>query len=964
MEHSSHAHPLPHGEISPSHEAPLSGTSCIITSSPSSIAASESPSEGLSRQARLLRLRNVGFRASTLPTRRVSPLFGASLAGNDVCIRPSSKENSPSNAERRATYGEDLPPNPTSILQELENSARRKTGTPKPALTKVFQDGTTQNMQSGIEGTSWYNEASSTCSPAAMTTSSLNKRKLCEISGNQRTPPSILSVAKHAVGRSISRRQPRSLSLELTQHIEYLEQELALAKAKNESNASPGARKRLSTKLRALCAENKTLRFELEEWHKKGAKEEEEVVKHLVFESEMKDRLDALEAECEMKDARIGDLEWEMECMKIKVRDAEGLERVNADLEKRIDTLTNLATTSLKTDARSNTDSPNKYDFTKRASRPRSTVAITPSSPGGVACLSLATVSEIVYQQSQQSHQLGSAPETYESATMSQHPVASPDCLHSPSQTKIVNSPTAAESSTKSGYFTSHSRASMSMRSAPSSSSRRTSFISTSSFGVPSWGTKLLSENDEFSTSPRKRRMRRFASGSKSLKPLVLPTTSNFISLPVSAPVYPSLESKAVQSYLDTSLDATNASIPKRASTSAILTPIQPLPRQAIAEAARDEALKALEGRRTSLAMSTCQKVLSASPSDEPDEGATTDAIFGKTKHPLNPRPRSLHEELKDAEPMQSKPRDLVLTSEKPFEEDLMSASKDGILDSNRLLTGAEGTSSEVPIANDHKFQQSQSEVLSSTGETKANLAKSPTAKVAVKGCPSSTLHPFQAQGVFARLTSVLHQSNQDPLLIAKRVCRNAWSLGANHLLGGLGWWLLGLIYHRHRKNLGLKRTDANTVDALSNRRERLLQHGDENGLCEQGLQRPHFSADLDKSRAAKQHFKDYGATWLSPTRLRKKNELPLFLPCDRADTRSHPFPCSECVEPSSRRTLRLWLHFSLTIVMAIAMAVKHGPGALLAKLPDHQISEDHPANDSVGCGEEHKMRSDQMDTG
>ena len=47
-----------------------------------------------------------------------------------------------------------------------------------------------------------------------------------------------------------------------------------------------------------------------------------------------------------------------------------------------------------------------------------------------------------------------------------------------------------------------------------------------------------------------------------------------------------------------------------------------------------------------------------------------------------------------------------------------------------------------------------------------------------------------------------------------------------------------------------------------------------------------------------------------------------------------HIFPCGDCVEPSSRRTLRLWFQFSLTIVLAVGIAIKHGPGTLLIEGP------------------------------
>ena len=945
MEHSSHAHLLAHGRAAPPREVSLS---CTITSPPPSTVAAATSKEGLSQQARRLQLRNVGFRASALPTRRISPLLGASIIGTEPCIRPMNKENSPSNATKRATYGEDLPPSPVNILQQLHNSARRKRVSSRPGIGGIFQDNTSQEGQSSKGETSWYNEASNNCSPSATIGSGPGMLRLREVSGNERTLPSSSPIAKHVKGRKVSRFTPRSSSFEATQHIEYLERELALAKAKNESDTSPAAKRRRSAKLRVLSMENNNLRLELEEWQQKGARTEEEVGKRLEFESEMKDRLEALEAESEMKDVRIGDLEWEIECMKIKVRDAEGLEEVNADLEKRIDVLTNLLVqTPIKADVESATTSPSKFDPMKRTPRPRSMLTKAPSSPGGIR-LSLATVSETGSVRPKHTRYSDSTPTTFEPLIRNDLSCASPECIQPPGQTNAMMSPLAAGLSTRPSYFDSYSLTSVSMRSAPSSSSRPTSFMSTSSFGGAPWGIPILPEDDAAKASGKKKRMRRFASGSKSLKPLVLPTATHLPTVPVSAPAYPSVQSIAGQDSSDHSLDPTVFCLSRLASSSPTSTPTQFPRRRSTTERARAEALRALEGRNSCYAGSRNARDPQGSHSVVQEQCTSPENVTSRTQDNRRPRPRSLQKELEDAEGIQAKPKMSNDTRDDPFEDGLIPVTRDVTPKSGQILVGMEPPSSKESTINESKGQLSRDHAAKASPKPQNKSAMFSISRMTDKGSPSSGLTTQRAYGIFTQLTSLISDCKQDPLVLARELLYNAWSLGSNRLLGGVGWWLLGLVYHRHKRKVEVAYADVATVDAKYDQhlqqQGRLLKQGDRNGICEQGFQWPHFSAEASRERAVKKHVRDYGATWLSPPHMHtNKNELAPFFVTLPGHKTPHLFPCKDCVEPSSRRTLRLWFRFSLTIVLAVGMALKHGPGALLAELPARLSSKIDP---------------------
>ena len=961
MEHSSHAHPLPHGRAAPPREV---SSSCTITSPQPSTLATSTSNDGLSHQARCLQLRNIGFRASVLPTRRISLLFGASTTGSEAYIRPMNTENSLSNANKRATYGEDLPPSPVNILQQLHNSAHRRKVSPRPGLGEIFQDSTSQNGQSSPGETSWYNETSNNCSPLAATGSSHDVSKLRELSGNERTPPSSSPPVKHVKGRRASRLKPRSSSFETTQHIDYLERELASAKARNESDASPAAKQRRSAKLRALSMENKNLRLELDELQQKGARVEEEVEKRLEFEVEMKDRLDALEAESEMKDVRIGDLEWEIECMKIKVKDAEGLEEVNADLEKRIDVLTNLLVQSPTwASSRSATTPPNKIDSTKRTPRPRSMLTKVPSSTGGVR-LSLATVSEThsCAVQPRWPRYSDSTPAKFELLTDNDHSSTSPECLNSPSQTDAMLSAGDTEPSASQRCFDSRPQMSLSMRSAPSSSSRPTSFMSASSFGGAPWGIPILPEDDAAKASSKKRRMRRFASGSKSLKPLVLPTATRANSVPVSAPVYPSTEATAGRDFSHRSLDPTTSFLSKFASSSPFSTPTQLPRRPSTTESAREEAFRTLEGRGNCHAESPH----SVEPPSILHQQCNSLRGGTSSQEPSRPRPRSLQQELDEVEDVDAKLKVSNEACDDPFEDGLIPATIDVTPESGQKLTGIEPSSSKEPTTNNRERQQGRNQASPITRNSQKESFESQAARIPAKGSPSLGFTSQQAHGIFARLTSLIFDCKQDPLVLAKGLLSNAWSLGSNRLLGGVGWWLLGLVYHRQRRKLEVECADLVAVDAKCDQpllqRSRLQQQGNGNRLCEQGFQWPHFSAEASRERATKQHFRDYGATWLSPPHLHcNRNELPPFLPAATAHKTPHLFPCNDCVEPSSRRTLRLWFHFSLTIVLAVGMALKHGPAALLAELPARlspEIERSNGRDEAEGSRETTKIQA------
>ena len=921
MENSLHAHPLPDGRHASSIEQPdASYAECAVISSPT--LASQQQKEGLSQQTRRLQLRNTGFRGPVLPFRRISPLLGASTNGIELFTRPVNNENSPSSVEKRILYGEDLPQSPVNILQEIHIiSTRKKRMSPKTGSGAIFEDNTITGKDDASE-TSWYNEGSNHCSPATLAMTPARMNQLREVSLNQRTPSPLGSpLVKHVKGRNPIRPKNRSASTEVATYIEHLESELASAHAKLESQPSPKTSKLRSAKLRTLTTENRSLKHDNAEWEKRfDARIHEERDRRLEADLEMRSRMQMLEDELEMKDARTAELEWEVESMRVRIRDLEGLEVINLSLERRIEALTNLLVQSpAKFDVSSASTFPVRVDPSKRIPRPRSMLPRIPAPSRGIR-LSLTTVSESAIGRSKS---LGSPSSIVESPEDS----LGGDINEANLQSPICNQDTSSPRYTRqSGSFDGRSRASASFRSATSSTSRSMSMRSSGSFRPVSWD---LAEQEPGSTT-RQRRMRRFPSGSNSLKPLILPSASVGPSTPGPASSGQSIETTARRDCSTVSCDPPSAFLSTLGDDSAQFTPEQ-TGYERSASWAQEQTLKALEGKFKNID-NVCNDDRQGTLSLSPDEA---EQLMGFREIPTDKskrrsRPRSLQKELEEAEIEQT------VGAQATADTDYLQIYEDGLIPveddqgPDGRIDGMDATPSKIPLSALY-FQQRRlaagPKPIPSTIQHKIPFA---CAIPSPLKAPSSTaLTSEHAHGLFTRLTNVITQTKQDPYILARRLLANAWSQGSKRL-GGMGWWLLGLVYGtRWRKRK--RRADSGIVEADSTR----------------NFDWQHFSAQASRSRTAEHYFRDYGRThsnretWLSPPHVSRRAVSPI-IPSSSSRPQPHLFPCKDCEEPSSRRTFRLWFQFSLAIILAVGMAVKHGPGTLLAASPPPRTLSEH----------------------
>lgn len=876
MKHSTHAHPLP-DERDESRES-YNPYAIISSAAPGSAPQNDS----LNHQSRRLQLRNLGFRGPSLPFRRISPLFGASPNAIEAFGRLVNNENSPLNAEKRTRYGEDLPYKPVNILQEIHNSSRKKKASPRPNLCAVYEDDRQkEQVNDNASPISWYNEGSDNCTPVTLSSSPADMNRLREGSLNPRTPPPLSSpLAKYVKGSDSTRPGIRSASSEASKYIEHLEAQLASAHARLES---PSATRKRSARLRALTVENRNLKHEVAEWEKEyDVRVQEEKARRNEVEMELRQYIRQLEEEIDLKGAKIGELEWELESMRAKFRDTDELKAMNVRLEKRIDVLTNILVQSpMKLDVSSATTSPQKADISKRPPRPMSMLPRLPSSPGclsGGLQLSLDTVSESAFWQPKSI----ASPASIAESPGGHAAIEDEQAFSVPVVDEAMGSPDPGTKSRHSGFFDHRSQTSISYRSAPSTSSRPNSIQSNASFGPSGWGLPDPAGTEPQSSSKRRRSMRMFPSGSNSLRPLILPTSTIGQSLPASAPIYPSIEATASRDASGTSLDPTTSFFSRPMDSSPIFTHTQPS-RHHSSDWVQEQTMRALEGRFTDAGHrgSTPVPISTSSVAGEPF------MEFGdiySEKRKRRSRPRSLEEELKEAHANQMKMADARANLTESPEDGLVPIDTDDA--SSCTMLGVDLMSSKSTLQG-----ASLRHRRSRPNDTSKANERGCTFPLIGDSSPSTTLSSEQAHGIFHRLTTQITQTKQEPFVLARRLLANAWALGSGWW-GGMGWWLLAEDFQTHSPN---------------------------------HLDWQHFSADASRSRVAHCYFSTAAGG--------NESSLALPHPSTPSPPRKvpHLFPCPSCTEPSSRRTLRLWFQFSLAIVLALGLAIKNGPASLLA---------------------------------
>ena len=413
-----------------------------------------------------------------------------------------------------------------------------------------------------------------------------------------------------------------------------------------------------------------------------------------------------------------------------------------------------------------------------------------------------------------------------------------------------------------------------------STSSRPTSTTSSSSLGVSCFSSGTLEDESGFTI--RSRTMRRFPSGACALKPLVLPAAAVLPCLPASGLV-PGKRESLSREYAHTLLDSIPASLSREDVASPFSTPV-PIRRRRSVNLSQQQALDALEGKSASILEAKDIQVASQQLSDilvKPATSEDEDEFCDETISPLNNKRRSLQEELAEIQEFLASPCN-QWSSPKSQAKNKGRCPPYNVDDTAPLPAAAEMAEHATSCSCDcsSKCQQISNIplVISKGCRSKSSLAMDYVDNVHVSAAFSTS-----KVGIFTQLNDLINAVKQNPWALGRRILANTWRR-ASSKLAGLTWWLLGLLFgsgSRPRNQTANFKTD-------------------EEEMARKMCCRHHAFPPTNK---------------VAFTAHRPLRESPVHNP----------------VQPSSRRSLRLWLRFSLAIVLAVGIAIKEGPGRLMA---------------------------------
>lgn len=495
------------------------------------------PEKRFNLHNRRLQLRNAGFRGTPLPNRRISAQLSRWRTPSGEFIESEDKENSrvttsppPADAQSRGSRGRNSSKK-VNILQEISYSTqrRRRQNSPRPSVAGLFQncfDSPPVDQSSSPS----ISRGPASLEPALELENPVNADPFEIMRSREEIPISrdASPQLNNSLGRNSLRGQKkrrsglRTSSADASRYIEHLETQLAASISQVEALKEPPMKPQIA-KLKMLNEECKFLKQELEEWQAKfEARVSEEVESRAGNGSDSRKKLAALEREMEIKDGRINELEWEIESMTQKLRDFQSLDTTNRNLERRVDVLTGLlAQSPTRTDSgfsprhECDTASPTR-DKNRMKGRPRSMMPrIPPLSPEKDSMFQPLVAART------------DPHEDPASAVVS--PSRAPRNRDNRDTAGSEISTAGRTAADRSSMFTSASDT-FSLSTDPTTISQRSSMISQSS---SNWGLPLLfSPENPARHQNRDRKMRRFPSGSSSLKPLILPTAAVAMPMP------------------------------------------------------------------------------------------------------------------------------------------------------------------------------------------------------------------------------------------------------------------------------------------------------------------------------------------------------------------------------------------------------------------------------------------------
>ncbi|KAK0845520.1 hypothetical protein LTR03_007410 [Friedmanniomyces endolithicus] len=276
---------------------------------------------GTSRQTRRLQLRNAGFRAAAVPTRKVTPKsISSSTNWSSVSglVSGSDAENySPSGVRASSAVLVDKRRSSWALQESgsgYSTLTRPKKTRPRVSSVRAFGQ---------MAGSYDMRYAEDPLSPPA---------------------PRNTIRAKSVRARAKVNKTRRSMSGEAKDYIDHLEGELASAQSQLQAINSPSVTRQQSSKLRTLNTETRQLQDELAEWEARYEQRVQEIVdEHLEIEASLRSELRRMEQDAEEAKYRIEELDIEVAEGRQNV---EAVEAANVNLERRLEIMSEILATS------------------------------------------------------------------------------------------------------------------------------------------------------------------------------------------------------------------------------------------------------------------------------------------------------------------------------------------------------------------------------------------------------------------------------------------------------------------------------------------------------------------------------------------------------------------------------------------------------------------------------------------
>ncbi|QKX53516.1 uncharacterized protein TRUGW13939_00595 [Talaromyces rugulosus] len=808
-------------------------SSSPVNNNPSSSPPPPPPlSDPFRLQTRRLQLRNARFRGAHISPRKTSNNNTATTRLSSWGSLSTGSVDKENQEETNTAQKTGSVRRRVSILQELHDSSCASS---QRGRTKSRRSSVSHLFVSALDDNNDYDEFSlpSTTTPYYKSVSTRNSSPASIFEDHD---PDLYRDRGSPISLNAARRKSRDATAArytADRYIEHLETQLAAVQHRLSPMQASTSQSQVS-RLRSLSAEIKVLRQELLEWDDKfDARVDEEVSLRSEIESKLKTKIVFLEGQLEESAYRIKELECERDMQAQKLRNVESLRSTNRGLERRVDVLTELLAQSP-----TRREQPQTPEFSPtrspgpRLARPRS---MLPSVPA---------LTDVMYQPLV-------APVDAEAEENNNYEPDTPDLIPDDST----------------------------MASSPVSKSQRSSTLSQISSISSQWSVPLpFSSELQGRTPSRPRNMRRFPSGTCTLKPLILPTTAT-----------PAIEPgrRGSQQFEDphSSLMFSPTSDPADYSPD-IITHGTCL--------AQEETLAALEGRTSYY--QTFDEAMLLGHNDDDYNNTTGPPLAARARRSDSGASSSRYSRMSMYQ--NSRPCSSYSTADDDFSPSV-----------NRFSSQSRLSMANTPIGRRRSKGNDRTPKAFENNNKTHHLSKvheeEPTARQT-------------SENSVAKMESIFHEMKTVFGAMAHRIVARVWQ-GSMMRAGKFSWWILSILLGPQRRDEWLK---------ASSLRKRAREWDD-------------FQRQQQQRQQQQQQQQQ------------PQPQTVASFPSNGSNKVGH--------------TLSLWAKFSVTLAVAVALAIRHGPGTLLLEDPpvsskNEQTDDDKNNNNNKNDGKTGKTSPEDID--